>query len=117
LHGVRAQTLGLVARALSSPPRAPRAHAQSFETFQDLLRGATSYEDIDAKVAALASAGKLDPALLLTTSKMYMSVKESPYTSEEVKDIMAHLYWKASAGGPEGGLKAMPDGLTAIPDA
>jgi hypothetical protein len=73
-------------------------HAQSFETFQDLLRGATSYEDIDAKVAALASAGKLDPALLLTTSKMYMSVKESPYTSEEVKDVMAHLYWKAREG-------------------
>lgn len=39
--------------------------------------------------------GKLTPALMLTTAKMYMSVKESPYVEEDVKDIMAHLYWKA----------------------
>ncbi len=56
----------------------------------------TSVEDIDRKLDALVAAGKVDPALLLTTSKMYMSVKESPYTSEEVKDIMAHLYWRVS---------------------
>jgi hypothetical protein len=71
----------------------------SFETFQSLLASATSYEDIDAKIDAMAGEGKLDPALLLTASKMYMSVKESDYTSEEVKDIMAHLYWKARHAG------------------
>jgi len=67
---------------------------QSFKTFQDLISGASSLADIDRKLDALLEAGKVDPALLLTTSKMYMSVKESPYTSEEVKDIMAHLYWR-----------------------
>lgn len=62
-----------------------------------MLQGVTSLEDIDAKVEELASSGRLDPALMLTASKMYMSVKESPYTSEEVKDVMAHLYWRARA--------------------
>ncbi len=69
----------------------------SFETFQGLLAGVGSLEDIDARVDALAAQGKLDPALLLTASKMYMSVKESPYTGEEVKDVMAHLYWRMKA--------------------
>ena len=59
-----------------------------------MLSGVSSLADVDTKLDALILAGKLDPALLLTTSKMYMSVKESPYTSEEVKDIMAHLYWR-----------------------
>ena len=72
---------------------------QSFTKFQDLLAGVSSVEDIDKKLDALMSAGKVDPALLLTTSKMYMSVKESPYTSEEVKDIMAHLYWRVRTSG------------------
>jgi protein-disulfide isomerase-like protein with CxxC motif len=68
---------------------------QSFKRFQGLLEGVNSLADVDARVDALIAANKLDPALLLTASKMYMSVKESPYTSEEVKDIMAHLYWRA----------------------
>lgn len=94
----RCASLVVTARWHTQPTcRSTPCRAQSFETFQDLLRGATSYEDIDAKVDALAAEGKLDPALLLTTSKMYMSVKESPYTSEEVKDIMAHLYWRVRA--------------------
>jgi len=79
----------------SSPP----LPFQSFTKFQDLLAGVSSVEDIDKKLDALMSAGKVDPALLLTTSKMYMSVKESPYTSEEVKDIMAHLYWRVRTSG------------------
>jgi len=72
----------------------PTLHSQSFKTFQDILSGVSSLADVDKKLDALLAAGKVDPALLLTTSKMYMSVKESPYTSEEVKDIMAHLYWR-----------------------
>lgn len=59
-----------------------------------MLAGATSVQEIDNRVDALLAAGKVDPALVLTASKMYMSVKESSYTSEEVKDVMAHLYWR-----------------------
>lgn len=69
----------------------------SFDAFQTLLSGVSSYEDIDARVAGLVKDGTLDPALMLTATKMYMSVKESPYSSEEVKDVMAHLYWRMKA--------------------
>ena len=61
----------------------------------------SSYEEIDAKVAEITQRGELSPALMLTASKMYMSVKESPYTSEEVKDIMGHLYWRMKASMAE----------------
>ena len=71
----------------------------SFKRFQELLSGVSSLADMDTKLDALLASGSVDPALLLTTSKMYMSVKESPYTSEEVKDIMAHLYWRVSGRG------------------
>jgi len=66
-----------------------------------LLKDVSSYEQIDAKVAELTQRGELSPALMLTASKMYMSVKESPYTSEEVKDIMGHLYWRMKASMAE----------------
>ena len=74
---------------------------QSFNAFQSLLKDVSSYEEIDAKVAELTQRGELSPALMLTASKMYMSVKESPYTSEEVKDIMGHLYWRMKASMAE----------------
>ena len=74
---------------------------QSFNAFQNLLKDVSSYEEIDAKVAELTQRGELSPALMLTASKMYMSVKESPYTSEEVKDIMGHLYWRMKASMAE----------------
>ena len=63
------------------------------ENFQELLKVET-IQDMDAKIDELASTGKLDPALMLTAAKAYMSVKESPYVEEEVKDVMVHLYSK-----------------------
>jgi len=63
------------------------------ENFQELLKVDT-IQDMDAKIDELASTGKLDPALMLTAAKAYMSVKESPYVEEEVKDVMVHLYSK-----------------------
>jgi hypothetical protein len=49
---------------------------------------------MNQKIDQLAGEGKLDPALVLTAAKAYMSVKESPMVEEEVKDVMAHLYFK-----------------------
>lgn len=63
------------------------------ENFQELLKVET-VQDMDSKINELASTGKLDPALMLTAAKAYMSVKESPYVEEEVKDVMVHLYSK-----------------------
>ncbi|CAL8466136.1 g5672 [Coccomyxa elongata] len=54
-----------------------------------------SLEEADGKIDELAAAGKLDPALLLTMAKAYAAAKETDKTQEEVKDIMAHLYFKA----------------------
>ncbi len=53
-----------------------------------------SLEEADTKIDDLAATGKLDPALLLTMAKAYAAAKETDKTQEEVKDIMAHLYFK-----------------------
>ena len=64
------------------------------ERFSELLQSETM-EAAEAKLDELAASGKLDPALLLTMAKAYAGVKETDVTQEEVKDIMAHLYFKA----------------------
>ena len=66
---------------------------EATQTLQDILQ-CDSLDAMDAKIDELAMANQISPALILTASKAHMSVKESPYTSEEVKDVMAHLYFK-----------------------
>lgn len=66
---------------------------QATQTLQDILQ-ADSLDAMDAKIDELAMTNQITPALILTASKAYMSVKESPYTKDEVKDVMAHLYFK-----------------------
>jgi len=63
------------------------------ENFQTLLQVET-LEEMNQKIDEMSMNGKLDPALILTAAKAYMSVKESPLVEEEVKDVMAHLYFK-----------------------
>jgi len=68
------------------------------EKFAELLESVEqngSIEAADQLIDDMAAAGKIDPALLLTMAKAYNSVKETDYTKEEVKDVMAHLYFKA----------------------
>ena len=55
---------------------------------------AKSIEDAELRIDELARSGKLDPALMLTMAKAYASAKDTDYTKEEVKDVMAHLYFK-----------------------
>lgn len=57
-----------------------------------------SIEEADRKIDELAAGGMLSPALLLTMAKAYAGVKETDLTKEEVKDIMAHLYFKVTQG-------------------
>lgn len=64
------------------------------QNFADLLQSETM-DAAEAKLDQLAASGRLDPALLLTMAKAYSGVKETDITKEEVKDIMAHLYFKA----------------------
>ena len=63
------------------------------ENFKELLEVET-LEEMNQKIEEMSQQGKMDPALVLTAAKAYMSVKESPYVEEEVKDVMAHLYFK-----------------------
>ena len=65
------------------------------QRFNELLENINSLEEADREIDALQKAGKLDPAMMLTMAKAYSGVKESPYVQEEVKDIMAHLYFKS----------------------
>ena len=55
-----------------------------------------SLQEMDAKIDSMARSGALDPALLLTLAKAHTSVKDRDYTREEVKDVMAHLYFEVS---------------------
>ncbi|KAL0024160.1 hypothetical protein WJX77_003118 [Trebouxia sp. C0004] len=70
------------------------ALAMASDKFQDLLK-VGSLQEMDAKLDSMAQSGALDPALLLTIAKAHSSVKDTDYTREEVKDVMAHLYFKA----------------------
>ena len=55
---------------------------------------AESMEAADATIDRLASEGRINPALLLTMAKAYSAAKETDKTKDEVKEIMAHLYFK-----------------------
>lgn len=59
-----------------------------------------SVEDANVKIDQLAKNGKLDPALMLTMTKAYAAAKDTDYTKEQVKDVMAHLYHKVSTETP-----------------
>ena len=52
-------------------------------------------EEADKRLDDLAAQGRLNPALLLMMAKAHAAAKESSYTKEETKDVMAHLYFKA----------------------
>ena len=43
---------------------------------------------------SMVETGAMDPALMLVLAKAHNNVKETDYTSEEVKDVMAHMYYK-----------------------
>lgn len=64
------------------------------QKFQSLLE-VGSLEEMDSKIDTMAAGGQLDPALMLLLAKAHQSAKDTDMTREAVRDIMAHLYWKA----------------------
>ncbi|KAL4430000.1 hypothetical protein ABPG77_004370 [Micractinium sp. CCAP 211/92] len=74
--------------------RDEQAMEAAAKSFSDLL-DVESLEEADRKIDEMAASGRLDPALLLMMAKAYAGSKETDITREEVKDIMAHLYFKA----------------------
>jgi len=89
----------------SASPAQARCGARDRQS-GELLAQVTSVEEADQKIDALAAAGRVTPALLLTMAKAYAGVRETDMTKEEVKDIMAHLYFKASPGADPGALNS-----------
>lgn len=74
--------------------RDEQAMEAAAQSFSDLLE-VESLEQADRKIDEMAASGRLDPALLLMMAKAYAGSKETDITREEVKDVMAHLYFKA----------------------
>ena len=56
----------------------------------------SSMEEAGEKIDGLADSGRLKPELLITMAKAYSAAKDTNMTKEEVKEIMGHLYFKAS---------------------
>ena len=54
-----------------------------------------SLEDADAKMAELASSGKIDPAFLQITAKAYGAARDTNMTKDEAKWVSYRLYVRA----------------------
>eukprot|EP00887_Chlorella_sp_A99_P001218 scaffold14.g1218.t1 len=107
LSALAAQLLALVEAhdRVMHDEEAMDAAADKFSNLLDVQ----SLEEAERRIDDLAASGRLDPALLLTMAKAYAGAKETDITREEargdgassstsimqVKDIMAHLYFKA----------------------
>ncbi|PSC75274.1 cytochrome P450 [Micractinium conductrix] len=91
---VLAAQLAALVEAFDRVQRDDQAMESAAESFSSLLE-VGSLEEADKKIDELAASGKLDPALLLMMAKAYAGSKETDITREEVKDVMAHLYFKA----------------------
>ena len=68
---------------------------EAAENFKELLEVET-LEEMNQKIEEMSQQGEDGPGARATAAKAYMSAaaKESPYVEEEVKDVMAHLYFK-----------------------
>lgn len=93
LVALGAQLAALV-EAFDRVMRDDQAMETAAESFGSLLE-VGSLEEADQKIDELAASGRLDPALLLMMAKAYAGTKDTDITKEEVKDVMAHLYFKA----------------------
>lgn len=55
----------------------------------------SSVEELDAKMASLAEAGKIDPAFLQISAKAYGAARDTNMTLDEAKWVSYRLYVKA----------------------
>lgn len=63
----------------------------AYEKYDDIL-SSSSLEEACEKVQNLAKAKELDSSLILLINGSWVAAKESPTMSDEVKDIMYHIY-------------------------
>lgn len=65
------------------------------EVYRDLLSSISSVEEADAKMAELASAGKIDPAFLQISAKAYGAARDTNMSLDEAKWVSYRLYLRA----------------------
>lgn len=68
--------------------------AAASQEFTDVLN-VESLGEAEAKIDKMAAEGRLSPAFMLTMAKAWAGAKESDMTRDEVKDVLAHLYFRA----------------------
>lgn len=89
-------TMEVLRRGCNSFRKGPEISLSGAEQRGEVEGQVESLQEADTKIDELAASGQLDPALLLTMAKAYSAAKDTDVTREEVKDIMAHLYFKVS---------------------
>ncbi|KAK9840732.1 hypothetical protein WJX81_001023 [Elliptochloris bilobata] len=89
--GARLAALATATDKAEEDLAAQQAAAQELKSLLEV----ESMEEADKRLDDLAAQGRLNPALLLMMAKAHAAAKESSYTKEEAKDVMAHLYFKA----------------------
>ncbi|GFR51166.1 hypothetical protein Agub_g13524, partial [Astrephomene gubernaculifera] len=60
--------------------------------YRDLLSSISSVEELDARMADLAAAGKIDPAFLQISAKAYGAARDTNMSKEEAKWVAYKLY-------------------------
>eukprot|EP00747_Dinoflagellata_sp_TGD_P125914 gnl/TRDRNA2_/TRDRNA2_174227_c0_seq1.p1 gnl/TRDRNA2_/TRDRNA2_174227_c0~~gnl/TRDRNA2_/TRDRNA2_174227_c0_seq1.p1 ORF type:complete len:351 (+),score=-9.91 gnl/TRDRNA2_/TRDRNA2_174227_c0_seq1:51-1103(+) len=60
----------------------------------ELLNSVSSIDQAEEKIDDLAKRGNLDAAFTLVVSKVYASISESPHSTNELKDVSMHLYFR-----------------------
>lgn len=61
---------------------------------QTLLNSTSSIDDAEKKIDEMALSCQLDPSFLIVISRVYSSIKESPYANSEIADVAMHLYFR-----------------------
>jgi hypothetical protein len=61
---------------------------------QGLLNSTPNIDDAEKKIDEMAFLCQLDLSFLLVVSRVYSSIKESPYANSEIADVAMHLYFR-----------------------
>eukprot|EP00746_Dinoflagellata_sp_MGD_P151722 gnl/MRDRNA2_/MRDRNA2_83207_c2_seq1.p1 gnl/MRDRNA2_/MRDRNA2_83207_c2~~gnl/MRDRNA2_/MRDRNA2_83207_c2_seq1.p1 ORF type:complete len:268 (+),score=15.92 gnl/MRDRNA2_/MRDRNA2_83207_c2_seq1:129-932(+) len=64
----------------------------AFDRFHNFFDGLSTIEDIELSIHKKLLLGRVDPAKMLSVSKAYSSVLESPYSRTEIAELVSHLY-------------------------
>ncbi|KXZ53007.1 hypothetical protein GPECTOR_8g376 [Gonium pectorale] len=73
----------------------PEKLEKAAELYRDVLSSVGSLEDLDKKMAELASSGRIDPAFLQISAKAYGAARDTNMTKDEAKWVAYKMYRNA----------------------